>query len=75
MRARAPQRPAMRGGRPGMGGRGGIIKVARNEFLILSLLLPYLAMVLGMVLMLLLAIATRIYIGIDHKWVDGDAVR
>lgn len=48
----------------------GTFKIARNEYIILGLLLPYLAMVLGMVLMFIFAVLIRVWI----KWLGSGNV-
>lgn len=54
------------------GNAGFDVKVTRNEFVILGLLLPYLAMMLGMVIMLLFALVVRVWMHVDVRWLKGD---
>ena len=49
-------------------------RITRDEWVFVGLLLPYLAMMLGMVLMMLLSFATRLFIWVDSRVGDNEAL-
>lgn len=49
---------------------GGVFSVMRDEWVIMRVLLPYLSMLFGMFIILVLAFLTRLFITIDARWLS-----